>query len=419
MGRSMADYRSWAELLDEKLTNPTARNAFDEARRDMALGELVRALRKGKGLTQSQLAERMGTKQSVIARLEAGARTPSLDTLQSLTGALGEGLIIGFEDDTGLVQGVTLSSDQSKPDERIQAINYISNNRLLGLVTGDISNPFYSDVAAGVEEVARANGYLLIVTSSDDNSTNEQNLLRSLCQRRVDGLLVIPAPGTDHQFLRSEFHMGERVVFIDRPPRNLEADFVSSDNVGGAREAVKHLLEQGHRRIGALIEDVAVATAQERLQGYKEALKAYGIAYDGALVKLGLRDAPTAEWVTQQQLFTLSSPPTAIFAGNNRTAIGALRAIRARQPTSALVGFDDFELADMLSLTVEAQDPRKLGSDATKILLERLSGKKPSIQHVRGPTWLIKRGSGEIPPKAVTDIPAQHVTQAPSEGGHE
>jgi LacI family transcriptional regulator, galactose operon repressor len=413
----MADYRSWAELRDERLTEPAARKAFDAAQRDMALGDLVRALRLGKGLTQSQLAGRMGTTQSAIARLEAGGRTPSLDTLQSLAETLGEGLIIGFENDTGRVQGVTLWSDQSKPDERIQAINRISNarisnERLLGLVIPDVGNPFYSEVAAAVEHTARDKGYLLTVANSDSRPKNEKDILRTFCRRRVDGLLVIAAPRADHQFLDSELHMGERVVFIDRRPRNLPADFISSDNLGGARMAVEHLIEHGHERIAMLVGDTVVWTDRERLQGYREALAAYGIDYDDALVKTGCRDIGTAELATYE-LLDLSDPPTAIFAYNNRSAIGAVGAIRDRGSTTALVGFDDFDLAESLRLTVVAQDTFKLGSYATETLLRRLSDEKFDILDERIPTWLKPRGSGEkAPTEAVTDNPSQ-VAPAP------
>ena len=404
----MADSRSWAKLRDERLTDPAARKAFDAAQRDMALGDLVRALRLGEGLTQSQLAERMGTTQSAIARLEAGGRTPSLDTLQSLAETLGEGLIIGFENDTGRVQGVTLWSDQSKPDERIQAINRISNarisnERLLGLVIPDVGNPFYSEVAAAVEHTAREKGYLLTVANSDSRPENEQDILRSFCERGVDGLLVIAAPRADHEFLSSELHMGKRVVFLDRRPQNLKADFVSSDNVGGARMAVEHLIEQGHERIAMLVGDTAVWTDRERLQGYKDALAASAsrIQYDEALVKTGCRDIGTAELKTYD-LLDLSPPPTAIFAYNNRSAIGAYGAIRGRGSTTALVGFDKFDLAETLRLTVVAQDTFTLGSHATETLLRRLSGDEFEILDERIPTWLIERGSGEKAPSQGT-----------------
>jgi LacI family transcriptional regulator, galactose operon repressor len=410
LSRQLLIPRAAIDHLAEVNARPTAAGAApadpnDEAQRgkaaiklghnerDMALGGMIKALRLRKGLTQSELAERMGTTDAAIDLLEAGGRTPSLDTLQSLTETLGEGLIIGFENDSGGVQGVTLWSDQSKPDERIQDINRIST-KVLGLVIPDVDNPFYYKVAAGAEEAARANDYLLIVANSNSEARNERNLLRSLCERGVDGLLVIAAPGADHEFLSSEFHMDKRVVFIDRPPQHLEADFVTSDNVGGARKAVEHLIDQGHERIGMLVGDTRVWTDHERLQGYKDALADRGFPYDPALVKTDCRDFTSAEKGTYD-LFELSPPPTAIFAYNNRSAIGASRAIKNEQATTALVGFDEFELADMLSLTVVNQDTQELGKFATGTLLRRLKGEEFPIENKLFETTLIERDSGQ------------------------
>ena len=228
-------------------------------------------------------------------------------------------------------------------------------------------------MAAAVEHTAREKGYLLTVANSESDPDKEQDILRTFCERGVDGLLVIAAPRADHEFLSSELDMGKRVVFIDRRPRNLKADFITSDNVGGAQMAVEHLIEQGHERIAMLVGDTAVWTDQERLQGYKDALAAHGIDYDDALVKTECRDIPAAELATDE-LLKLSDPPTAIFAYNNRSAIGAYGAIKGRGSTTALVGFDKFDLAESLHLTVVAQDTFTLGSHATETLLRRLSG---------------------------------------------
>jgi LacI family transcriptional regulator len=300
----------------------------------------------------------------------------------------------------------------TRPDEQTPYESSI-NSRLLGLVIPDEGNPFYSEVAAAVERAAQAEDYLLIVANSDSRPENEKNILRSLCKRRVAGLLVIATPGANHEFLDSEFHMDKQVVFIEHPAQRLKADFVSSDNVGGAREAVEHLIRHGHKRIGMLVGDPAVWSDNERLRGYKEALAAHGILYDDALVKSNCRDVVTAELAAYQLLLELSSPPTAIFAYNNRSAIGAVRAINKLRPTTALVGFDDFESAEMLSLTVQAQDTFQLGKLATETLLRRLKGKEFDIQNVRIPTWLIERGSGEKAPQVVTDDPSQGGSSGP------
>ena len=146
----------------------------------------------------------------------------------------------------------------------------------LGLITKDVSNPFYSAIARGVEDEVRERGLLVITSSSDEDPDREQTLIRLLCERRVAGLLVVPTGG-DHSFLAAEVALGTPVVFIDRPPHRLAADVVLLDNVGGARSAVEHLLGHGHSRIGLVGDFANVFTTAARLRGYGMAIRAAGL----------------------------------------------------------------------------------------------------------------------------------------------
>jgi len=270
------------------------------------------------------------------------------------------------------------------------------SSRTIGLVIEDVANPFYSALTRAVEEVARKRGYLVIAGSSDEDPAGERELLRLLCERRVDGLLVVPA-GSDHRFLVPELRMGTAAVFMDRPAVNLDVDAILIDNVGGARRAVEHLLAHGHRRIGMVGDVWTIFTAVERRQGYVEALAAAGVGVDEVLLRLGSHDVVAAEAATRA-LLALSHPPTAIFAGNNRITVGALRAIRAVGARTAVVGFDDFELADLLSITVMAHSPAEMGRQAAELLCRRLEGDRSPPQRVVLPVELVPRGSGEVPP---------------------
>src|SRR5512133_986492 len=120
--------------------------------------------------------------------------------------------------------------------------------RMLGLVIEDVANPFYSAIARGVEEVTRELDLLLSAASSDEDPARERELVQLFCERRIDGLLIVPA-GDDHRYLLPELRLGMHAVFIDRPPGNIEADVVLLDNLGGAQAAAEHLLSRGHRRI--------------------------------------------------------------------------------------------------------------------------------------------------------------------------
>jgi LacI family transcriptional regulator len=283
-------------------------------------------------------------------------------------------------------------------NDMARALRRGQRSQTLGLIIEDVSNPFYSAIARVVEEVARNRGLLVIIASSDEDPERERDLVRLLCERRVDGLLIVPA-GDDQSFLQPELSLGTRAVFIDRPPGRLEADAVLLDNVGGARGGVEHLLAQGHRRIGMVGDAVTIFTAVERLRGYREALEAAGLGVDEALVRLGVHGTTAAEAATRE-LLALPEPPTALFSGNNRITIGALRALDVHDRRVALVGFDDFELAEMLALpvTVIAYDAAELGRQAAELLARRLAGDARPPGQVVLPTNLIARGSGEVPP---------------------
>ena len=166
-------------------------------------------------------------------------------------------------------------------------------SHMLGLVIEDVSNPFYSKIFRGVEEIARDVGFLVITASSGGEPEREPELVQLLCERRVDGLLVVPA-ADNHRYLLPEVRAGTGLVFIDRPPALIDADAVLLDNVGGARTAVRHLLGLGHRRIAMIGDEKRIFTAAERLHGYRDALDAAGQPFDPSLVRLGAHDADAA-----------------------------------------------------------------------------------------------------------------------------
>jgi LacI family transcriptional regulator len=283
-------------------------------------------------------------------------------------------------------------------NETARALRQGQVTRTLGLVIEDMANPFYFGIMRGVEEAARRRGLLVIAASSDESGERERELTLALCERRVDGLILVPA-ADDHAYLVPEMRLGVRVVFLDRPPRGIEADTVLVDNVGGADAATSHLLEQGHRRVAMVGDTPTLYTAVQRLEGYRQALERYGVPFDERLVRLGRHDVAAAERAAEE-LLSLADPPTAVFAGNNRSTIGVLRASARDGRRIALVGFDDFELAELLPVpvTVVAADSVELGRWAADLLLERLDGGDGHPKTVVLPTTLVRRGSGEIAP---------------------
>lgn len=270
----------------------------------------------------------------------------------------------------------------------------------LGLIIEDVANPFYSAIARAVENVARAHGHMVITASCEEDPERERDLVLRLLRRSVDGLLIVPA-GDDHTYLHAEIAAGTPVVFLDRPPHGIEADTVLADNIGGARAAVEHLLAQGHERVAFVGDGRSVFTAAERLAGYEAALSAAGIAAAGELVRDGSHDADDAERVVGELLaLPAARRPTALFCANNRNTLGALRALRATGTRTALVGFDDFELADMLAtpVTVVRQAPERMGEIAAELAYARRADDAVPVRRRTIPCELVPRGSGELAP---------------------
>jgi LacI family transcriptional regulator len=295
----------------------------------------------------------------------------------------------GVRRETAVVVQQTIEHLGFRRNDLARALRNGRRSGLFGLVIEDVSNPFYSAIARGVEEVGRRRGMLAIAASSDEDSDRERHLVRLLCERRVDGLLVVPA-GEDHHYLLPELRSGTRVVFIDRPPGKIDADVVLLDNVGGARIAVEHLLARGHRRIGFVGDVPGIFTTAERLRGYRETLARTGVRVDASLIRLGAHDANAAE-AAVYELLSLPEPPTALFAGNNRITVGVLRALARNGLRLALVGFDDLELGEM-PVTVVAYDAAELGRAAAELLARRLAGDESPPQRVVLPTTLVVRG---------------------------
>jgi LacI family transcriptional regulator len=270
----------------------------------------------------------------------------------------------------------------------------------LGLVIEDVANPFYSAIARAVEDAAEARGHLLITGSCEEDPRRERQLALRLLRRLVDALLIVPA-GADHRYLLPELSAEVPIVFLDRPPRGVEADTVLLDNQGGARAGVEHLLRQGHERIAFVGDSPDLYTALQRLEGYRKALAAAGVELRDDLVRPGTHDTAHAEQAVRALLeLAPDRRPTALFTSNNRNTIGALRALRDAPRPIALVGFDDFELADMVArpVTVVRHEPEEMGRIGAELAYARLDdgARPPQRRTIR--CELVARGSGEIGP---------------------
>ena len=270
----------------------------------------------------------------------------------------------------------------------------------IALLLEDVGNPFSASLLRAVEDAVAPRGISVFAASLDEDPERERTLVEMFMTRRADGLVMAPA-SDDHSYLAAELQAGTPVVFVDRPPAKLSADAVLTTNRSGAAEGVRHLVACGHRRIAFLGDMRSIATARERYHGYCDALRDEGIEPDESLAVFDMHDMMSAD-ATVTSLLTGDHPPTALFTSQNLITIGALRALRRLRAHGrvAVVGFDDFPLADLVepAVTVIAQDAAAIGSAAARILLRRLDGDTAEPVTLRIPSTLIRRGSGEIGP---------------------
>jgi len=272
----------------------------------------------------------------------------------------------------------------------------------IALVLTDITNPFFTTVARGVEDVASEAGYTVTYCNTDEDESKEQKNISLLIQQQVDGILLVPALSKTETV---DFIQGYDVpvVLLDRRIPGANADTVRCDSNDGAYKLVSYLLQLGHRHIAILTGPEGTSTADDRLDGYRRALLEAGLDVDEDRVFRGAFTQASGYEMTRQAI-NLNPRPTAIFAANNFMAIGALKAVQELDfsvpEEVALVGFDDFpeELVIYPFLTVAFQPAYQMAKEATKLLLARIVGEGPEQhQEIVLPTELIIRQSAGRP----------------------
>jgi len=270
---------------------------------------------------------------------------------------------------------------------------------LLGLVIPDIQNPFFADVTRGVEDVAQAHDYGLLLSNSDEDPEKQRFVLDILQTEEVDGVIVPPVCDEDTaiaQLLETNI----AVVCVDRRMQNARVDTILSDNRKGAYEAVSHLLELGHRRIGFIGGIPRISTLTERRQGYEQALSDHGQAVDPALIKETETRRERGKLLTEE-LLAVADPPTALFTGNNLTTLEVLSTLHERgvavPEEMAVVGYDDVPWPMALNPppTVVDQPGYEMGRRAAEILLERLQnpGRSPTTVTLQ-PRLIVRQSCG-------------------------
>lgn len=246
---------------------------------------------------------------------------------------------------------------------------------IVGLLIQDLGNPFYLSLADSVEASIRARGFTLMVASASEDAVLERTLVDAFLRRGISGLILAPAPGGDHSYLRGPLENGVGLVFVDRTPVGLGADTVTIDNERGGYLAASHLIQQGHTRIMVVGGPESAETIRARVRGYHRALREGNVEDDPALLDLQAPDAASAASAVSRMLRRRPSP-TAVFTLNNRSCLGAVRELTRRPEQIAVTTFGAPEGADLFSIPVVSvqYDAAALGQTAARYLVERIDG---------------------------------------------
>ncbi|MFV3406481.1 MULTISPECIES: LacI family DNA-binding transcriptional regulator [Pseudomonas] len=272
----------------------------------------------------------------------------------------------------------------------------------IGLLVPNSVNPYFAELARGIEDACERNGYCVILCNSDDDPQKQRSYLRVLLEKRIDGL-VVASVGEDRDLLDSLRCVRTPMVIVDRALEGVEADLVRIDHEQGAYLATRHLLELGHRDIATIAGPQDTGVSQLRLAGFRRAMAEAGvsIAADGVLhsdfTSLG-GHAAAARLLDGQR-------PTAIFAGNDMIGFGVLRAAAERNidvpGELSVIGFDDIELSRYVypALTTVGQSIRELGESAAALLLSRITAPRrgETEQRIVAPRLVLRESTGPRP----------------------
>lgn len=292
--------------------------------------------------------------------------------------------------------------------ETADRLGYVPNNiarslraqatGAVGVLISDLANPFYAEVANGIEQVLRTRGYQMLLADSDGLADAEAAALRTFQAMRVEGVILTPAtPSSD--LVASLVRGGLAVVEVDRLSNDSLCDGVVVENEAGAYQATRHLLELGHQRVGLIVGETTYITGAGRLEGYVRALSDAGVRFDEELVAYTSFHSVDAQAVARD-LLKAHRDVTALFATNTVLAQGALRATleaRLKIPRDlSFVAFDDSDWMSFSSppITTVAQPTLSIGREAATLMLDRLSGDLLGPPVVRElPTRFVRRES--------------------------
>ncbi|WP_397458357.1 LacI family DNA-binding transcriptional regulator [Pseudomonas asplenii] len=271
----------------------------------------------------------------------------------------------------------------------------------IGLLVPNSLNPYFAELARGIEDYCERNNYCVILCNSDDDPDKQRNYLRVLLEKRVDGLIVA-STGGDDSLAAGLLAVRTPMVIVDREIAGVETDRVRIDHEEGAYLATRHLLELGHRAIAFIGGPLDNSVAQLRLAGYRRALRQAKVKVSASSV-LASDFTSTGGYRAAAQLLE-GERPTAIFASNDLLGIGALRAAAERDiripGELSVIGFDDIQMSRYVypALTTVGQSILQLGETAAELLLRRLATPELALdQRIVIPSIVLRESTAPVP----------------------
>ena len=271
------------------------------------------------------------------------------------------------------------------------------STRTIGVIVSDIRNPFSSAMVKSVEDVARSNGYTVLICNADEDGRNEEAALELFIERQISGVIHCSA-GANLDLLRILLEKSIPLVDLDRQSGLDNVDTVILDNRLGAALAARHLVQLGHRRIAMISGPRHLSNARKRLDAFRKTLRSARIVVPKGYIEFGdFRE--TSGRIAAKRLLSLPSPPTAVFVANNEMMAGALFAIREqgiKVPRDlSLIGFDDARWAQFSDppLTVVSQPTEAMGQKAAELLLARLRGERRAKTVMFEPQLVVRRST--------------------------
>ncbi|MBV9273240.1 MAG: LacI family DNA-binding transcriptional regulator [Verrucomicrobia bacterium] len=276
--------------------------------------------------------------------------------------------------------------------------------RTIGVVVSDIRNPFFAGFVKSIEDIARANGYTVLVCNADEDPDKEEAALSMFLDRKVAGLINC-STGGNLELLRAVRQSGAAIIDFDRESGLENADVVTTDNLRGGILAVQHLISLGHRRIATIAGPQHLSNARARVLAYQKSLSRAGFKVNPNYIQPGNFQAESG-FACAKKLFSLPEPPTAIFVANLEMCAGLITYVREKgiavPEELSVVTFDDVFWMHYIDppITAVAQPVEKMGRYTIELMLERLRGSPGAQRKVFAPKLILRRSTA--PPK-VTD----------------